>query len=97
MGSQYQAESQKFQNGEGAYGTIKQIADIMFQIALAVAIFKLVQIGIGFLTGSGKSRQDAKAALIPWLIGVVVCALYLTVGNWIINTLTSGLSSNIFG
>ncbi|MBR6252433.1 MAG: hypothetical protein IKR04_01095 [Clostridia bacterium] len=97
MGSQYQTESQKYQNGEGAYGTIKSIANTMFLIAFAVAVFKLIQIGIGFLTGSGKSRQDAKMALIPWVIGVMVCALYFTVGDWIIRTLTGGLNSNIFG
>ena len=97
MGSQYQNESQKYQNGEGAYGTIKSIANTMFLIAFAVAVFKLIQIGIGFLTGSGKSRQDAKMALIPWVIGVLVCALYFTVGDWIIRTLTDGLNSNIFG
>lgn len=97
MGANYKNEVGNLANGDGAYATIRQIAGIMAWVAFAVAVFKLVQIGIGFLTGSGKSRQEAKMALIPWVIGAILCTLYLTIGDYIISNLTSGLNDNIFG
>ena len=79
--------------------TIGTIANVMVAFALLISVFKLVQIGFKFLTGnmSGKSTQEAKASLIPWVIGVAICCLYYVIGGYVIRTIIGKMDSNIFG
>ncbi len=69
---------------------ISKIADIMAALGVAISIMKLMQIGIKFMFGAGSKKSDAKASLIPWLVGLFVCALWFPLGNWIINDVLGG-------
>lgn len=79
--------------------TLLDIVGVMVWIAMVIAVFKLVQIGFKFLLGAGNARssQEAKAAIIPWLIGVGICALYLSLSDIVIKAVTSGVGTDIFG
>ena len=97
LGSTVSDEISKFNTGEGAYATIKQIASIMLWIAIVICVFKVIQIGIKLLTsGTGKGKQEAKSSLIPFLIGAVVCFMFVTIGSTIIDILVSGVSGGVF-
>ena len=87
----------KLNSGEGVYGTIKEIMGILAWLGFAIAVFKLIQIGIMFMLGGGANKKDAKTALIPWLVGAAVCVLFGTVGPWIISIIMSGSSGDVFG
>jgi hypothetical protein len=77
---------------------LSTIANVMVGVAFIISVFKLAQIGFKFMTSvSGRTTQEAKASLLPWIIGVGICALYFVLGDTIIKTLTSGVDSNIFG
>jgi len=93
----FQQELSKLNSATGPYKTIMEIAGYMLWIAIAIALFKIMQIGINFMTGVGGRRQEAKAALMPWLIGLIVCLLCTSIGTIFINLVTQNINSNIFG
>jgi len=91
------SEISSFNAGEGAYATIKQIAGIMLWLAIAICVFKMIQIGIKFMTsGTGKGKQEAKASLLPFLIGAIICFAFVTIGSTIIDVIVSGMSGGVF-
>ena len=97
LGTQFEQEISNFNAGSGAYSAILQIAGIMLWVAIVICIFKMIMIGIKFMTsGTGKGRQEAKASLLPFLIGAVVCFLFVTLGSEIITQLVSGVSGGVF-
>ncbi len=73
--------------------TLKKIADLLVGIAFALSILKLTQIGFQFMLGAGK-KSKAKESLIPWFVGVLICATYLFLGPWFMNIMNS---TNILG
>lgn len=84
-------------NGEGdddtVEGTLRKIANVLVGVAMAISIFKLAQIGFQFMLGAGSKKSNAKASLIPWVVGVFICALWLSIGNWIMDGLAgSGIA-----
>ena len=97
LSTQVEEELERFNAGTGAYASILQIAGIMLWVAIVVCVFKMIQIGIKFMTsGTGKGRQEAKASLLPFLIGAVICFLFVTVGSEIIKQLVSGICGSVF-
>lgn len=82
--------------GEGVYGTISEIMGILLWLGFAIAIIKAMQIGIMFIIGGGSGKNNAKSALVPWLVGAAVCALFGTIGPWIIGIIMSGSSGGVF-
>ena len=76
--------------------TLGEIAGILSWLAFIIAVGKMIQIGIMFMLGAGKSKNDAKAALMPWLVGADVCALFATLGPWIIGLIMGGSSGGVF-
>jgi len=83
--------------GDDVYGVIGEIIGILSWLAFVIALFKVIQIGIMFMLGAGKSKNDAKSALIPWLVGAAVCVMFGTVGPWIIGLIMGGSSGgNVF-
>ena len=82
--------------GEGIYGIIQEIASFLLFIATAISVFKLIQIGIMFLMGAGKGRNEAKAAMFPWVIGLAICALCGTLGPAIIKLIVGEQSGGVF-
>jgi len=83
-------------SGEGVFGTIQEIIGILSWVGFAIAVAKMMQIGIMYLMGAAKSKNDAKTALMPWLVGAFICAAFGTVGPWIIGTLMSGSGEGVF-
>jgi len=67
---------------------LQNILNIMFTLAIVIALAKIIQIGIMFmLNPTGKSK--AKEAVFPWLVGVFVCASFMAVGNMVIDLFNS--------
>lgn len=83
-------------NGINEYAILQEVLGYLAWFAFIVAIFKLIQIGIGFLTGVVSRKSDAKSAMIPWLIGAAVCALFGVLGPWFIGLIAKGDTGNIF-
>lgn len=86
----------KMNNEDGVYAIIRDIMGILSVAGFAIAIFKLMQIGILFMMSAGKSRSDAKASLFPWIAGALVCLLFGTVGPWIIDIIVGTESGGVF-
>lgn len=82
--------------GDGVYAIIREIMGIMSILGFAIAMFKLIQIGIQFILGAGRAKSDAKAALMPWLVGAIVCIMFGTIGPWVMNLIMGSGSSGIF-
>lgn len=76
--------------------TLSEIASILFFLGAAIAVGKLIQIGILFVMSSGSKRSDAKSALIPWAIGAIICVLFATIGSGIIDIIMGGDSGGVF-
>ena len=83
-------------SGEGVYGTIQEIIGVLSFLGFAIAVGKMMQIGIMYLMGAAKSKNDAKSALIPWVVGAFICAAFGTIGPWVIGTLMSGSGGSVF-
>ena len=83
-------------NGTGVYATIREIMGVLAWIGFAIAIAKLLQIGMMFMIGSGSGKNNAKTALIPWVVGALVCILFGTVGPWIIGLIMGDGEGGVF-
>ena len=76
--------------------TLTKITSILLLVASAVCIGKVIQIGIMFLTASAAEKSHAKEAVLPWLIGTIVCFGAATIGSAIINIfVNAGLPSSV--
>ena len=98
LASQTEQAVSELNSGTGAYATLQQIMGIMAWAGFAIAIFKMIQIGIMYMSGIASKRSSASASLLPWFIGCVVCALFGTLGPWIIKLFEGNedIFSNIF-
>ena len=74
---------------DGVSSTLNKIANLLVGVAFALSIIKLTQIGFQFMLGAGK-KSKAKESLIPWFVGVLICATYLFFGPWIMKVLGEG-------
>ena len=83
-------------SGNGVYGTIGQIMGILALLAFAIAVIKILQIGMMIMLGAGGGKSRAKESLIPWLIGAAICILFGTIGPWVIGIIMSGSSGGVF-
>ena len=83
-------------DGEGVFKTIREIIGVLSWAGFAIAVAKMMQIGIMYLMGAAKSKNDAKSALMPWIVGAFICASFGTLGPWIIGTLMSGSGGGVF-
>ena len=96
LGQAVTALSGNNENAGQEYNVLKEVLSYMAWFAFIIAIFKLIQIGISFLTGVGSRKSDAKSALLPWLVGAFICAMFGTLGPWFIGLIAEGDSGNIF-
>lgn len=78
------------------YAILKEIMSILAWVGFAVAIFKVIQIGIAFMTGISSKRSGAKESILPWFIGCLICALFGTLGPWFIDMFAAGDTGDIF-
>ena len=76
--------------------TLENITKILLLIATAVCIGKVIHIGILYLTSTAFEKTQAKQAILPWLIGTIICFGAATIGSAIINVfLKSGLPNDV--
>ncbi len=83
-------------SGTGPYETLRDIMNIMAWFGFAIAIFKVIQIGISFLTGTASKRSGAKDSILPWLIGAIICATFGIVGPYVIGLFAESAGNDIF-
>ena len=84
------------EGGNGVYGTILEIMGILFGVGIAVAVGKMMHIGIKFMTSTATKKSDAKDALLPWAIGTIALILFWSLSTWLIKILDSGNNKGIF-
>lgn len=65
--------------------TIGEIVSILFWIACVVCVGKLIHIGILFILTGADGKSKAKGAILPWIVGVAICATFATLGPAIID------------
>lgn len=67
------------------HDTLQTVTNILATIAGFVCVFKLAQIGIMYMLTGANEKSNAKTAILPWIIGAVICGGYLTIGNAVID------------
>lgn len=75
--------------------TLTEVTKIILIVGAAVCVGKCIQIGIMYTMSSANEKSNAKMALIPWVIGAIVCFGAATIGGAIINTIGSGMPDNV--
>lgn len=60
--------------------TISEIIGILFWIACVACTLKIIHIGILYMTTGVEGKSKAKGAMLPWVIGVFICATFATLG-----------------
>jgi len=80
--------------GVGVYGTLIEIMSIMAWVGVAIAILKMMQIGIKYMTQPANGRGQAKDSLIPWFVGAFVLATFGTLAPWLIGMIEPSGSSD---
>ena len=78
---------------EEVYKTLREIANMLVGAAMCISAIKMAQIGYKFMFGVANKKSDALQSLLPWGIGVFICALWLVLGNWIMEMITGGGSA----
>ena len=64
---------------------LRPILTTMFGLAGAICVGKIIHIGILYMTSSAVDKSNAKAALIPWVIGTIVCFGASWIGPFFVN------------
>lgn len=75
--------------------TLKDITQIILIIGAAVCVGKCIQIGIMYTMSSANEKSNAKMALIPWVIGAIVCFGAATIGGAVINIIGNDMPDNV--
>lgn len=76
--------------------TLTDITRILLLIGSAVCIGKIIHIGILYLTSTAVEKSHAKEALLPWILGTIICFGAATIGGAIINIFNgTGLPSDV--
>lgn len=57
----------------------------LLALAGAICVAKIAHIGILFMTSSAVDKSNAKASLLPWIVGTIVCFGASWIGPWIIS------------
>lgn len=69
---------------DGVMTILNRVATLLFWIAGGVCIGKCIHIGILYVVGTASDRSNAKAAVLPWLIGAIICFGFQFIGSMII-------------
>lgn len=81
---------------EEVHTTLVDLTKILLLIGTAVCIGKVIHIGILYVTSTAVDKSNAKQALLPWIIGTIVCFGAATIGSAIIETImNAGLPDNV--
>lgn len=84
-------------NGGAVDTILTEVVQILLTVAGCVCLGKLIHIGIIFLTAGAAEKSNAKMALVPWLVGTVVCFGASWIGGTIINIIGSGMDGDVLG
>lgn len=85
-------------DGGGEVDTVlTEVVNILLIIAGCVCLGKLIHIGILFLTAGAAEKSNAKMALIPWIVGTIVCFGASWVGGTIIQLIGSNMNGDVLG
>lgn len=76
---------------------LTEVVQILLTVAGCVCLGKLIHIGIIFLTAGAAEKSNAKMALVPWIVGTVVCFGASWIGGTIINIIGSGMDGDVLG
>ena len=68
-------------------GILVEVTRVLLVIGGLVCIGKLVQIGIMYMMTSVDQKSQAKTAVLPWLIGTIVCFGAAWIGSALINVI----------
>ena len=69
---------------------LKKILKVLLGLGGAVCVAKLIHIGILYMTSSAVEKSNAKAAVLPWIVGTIVCFGAGWIGPMIINMFKIG-------
>lgn len=76
---------------------LTEVLQILLGLAGAICVGKLVHIGILYMTSSAAEKSNAKAAVLPWIIGTIVCFGAGWIGPMIINIFRIDDGGNVLG
>lgn len=62
-----------------------EVTQVILIVGAAVCIGKCIQIGIMYTLSSANEKSNAKMALVPWIIGTIVCFGAATIGRFFID------------
>lgn len=76
-------------------GILGEIGRIIALIASFVCLAKVIQIGIMYMLSGAGNKSQAKSAILPWLIGTVICGAYVALGQPIIDAFRSAGGTSV--
>lgn len=74
---------------------LTEITQVLLVIGGLACVGKLVHIGILYMTSSAVDKSNAKSAVLPWLIGTIVCFGAAWIGGAIISIFK--IDTNVLG
>lgn len=63
---------------------LTEITQVLLIIAGGACVAKIIHIGIMYVMSSAADKSNAKMALVPWIIGTILCFGAATIGPAII-------------
>lgn len=84
-------------NGGEVDKILTEVVNILLVIAGCACLGKLIHIGIIFLTAGAAEKSNAKMALVPWLVGTIVCFGASWIGGTIINIIGKDMNGDVLG
>lgn len=67
-----------------------EVTQVLLTIAGLVCVGKLIQIGIMYMMSSAVDKSNAKSAVLPWLVGTIVCFGAAWIGGTLITIFDTG-------
>ena len=55
-------------------GILENVLNVLLTVAGIACVGKILHIGILYMTSSAVEKSNAKTALLPWIIGNIVCS-----------------------
>ena len=74
--------------------TLTKITKLLLLVGSAVCIGKIIHIGIMFVTSSAMEKSKAKEAVLPWIIGTIVCFGAATIGGAVVDIFLKAYGGN---
>lgn len=69
---------------------LTEITQVLLIVAGGACVGKIIHIGIQYVMSSAADKSNAKMALLPWLIGTIICFGAAVIGPAIIGIFNTG-------